>query len=408
MFAIRNLRREKKSGWTYLKVDLDVTETENPFTEDTVWFAIRNKDADMLTDDVYDAFVPFALYLGMFYHQDVHVEGKMSPRLYHNLTHYVMTIFDNFSKHTQRVKLIVDGFREAKKGKKDLIGANFSCGVDSLNTVYSNFIETDDKRFKLNSLFFFNCGQNGYFGEERTKKLWLNRIKMHHEAEKLLGLPTYYIDSNLHAFYSRELPISHIGYVSLLCCALSVQRYVRRYLFANNLSYDEILEGGLDYRDKDLFEYSESYILHLFSTERVEFVIDGCEFTRAEKLERLCDWEVALRGLDVCWNPDENGHNCGVCVKCARTLLVLEAMGKLDNFKDIFDLDAYRKMRQANLCGHVIANNAQANGVIKYLKEHRVFIPPKIYAFPRYLLYRAHRKIKWIRENGTWKPTDKW
>ena len=156
MFIIKNLRKEKIDDWTRLMVDFDITDGEKPFGyQDTLWFAVENKNTDMLSDDVYDAFAPFMLYLGMAYRQDVHIEGKMSPLLYHNLTHYVMTIFDNFSDLTRRINFSVDGFKEAKKSKTQLIGTGFSCGVDSLNTLYSNFVKEEDERFKVNSLFFF-------------------------------------------------------------------------------------------------------------------------------------------------------------------------------------------------------------------------------------------------------------
>lgn len=406
MFVIKNLRKEKAGKWTCLKVDLEVKGGKNPFTQDTIWFAVENKNANMLADDVYDAFVPFVLYLGMAYHQDVHVEGEMSPLLYHNLTHYVMTIFNNFSRRTQPIKLTIDGLKIAEKGKEDLIGAGFSCGVDSMNTLYSNFVMNEDERFRVNSLFFFNCGQNGEYGEEKTKKVWQSRINLHEKARKAMGLPAYYIDSNLHAFYSQRLPISHIGYIGLCCCVLSVQKSVRRYYFANNLSYDEILKYGLEYRDKDIFEYSESFLVHLLSTELLEIVIDGCEFTRAEKLERIQDWDIARKNLDVCVDADVDGRNCSKCSKCMRTLLVLDAMGKLDNFKDVFDLETYRSEKLGGLLDHLFVSNGQNDGVIKYLKERNFDIPPKIIARPEYFLIKVRRKIDWIRKHGTWRPEE--
>lgn len=396
MFTIKNLRKQKSGDWTKLIVDLETSDFDKSLPVDTIWFAVENKNADMLTDDVYDAFAPYLLYLGMFYHQDIYIRGKMSPLLYHNLTHYLMAIFDNFSKYTQPVDFKVDGFKVAKKGKIDLIGTGISCGVDSLNTLYSNFIETNDERFRINSLFFFNNGSHGRYGDEEAYKVWEKRIKMHQNVPKKLGLPSYYIDCNLHAFFSDELPDPILLYTASTCCILSVQKCVKRYLFANNLSYDEILEGGLEYKDIDLFEYCESYAFHLFSTERTQMVIDGCEFTRAEKLERIQNWDIAQKNLDVCIDPDEKGHNCSKCVKCMRTLLVLDAMGKINNFKDVFDLDVYHKMRQVGLSEHIISDNEQCNAVIRYLKERGVFVPPKFYAAPRYLCFRIHRKIKRI------------
>ena len=112
---------------------------------------------------------------------------------------------------------------------------------------------------------------------------------------------------------------------------------------SGNLSYDEICEFYKLSKDFDISEYAESYYPHLISTERFELVIDGCQYTRAEKTEKISDWDFAKRHLNVCVTPDKDGHNCSHCNKCMWTLIPLEAMGKLDEFKKVFDIDIYRK-----------------------------------------------------------------
>ena len=54
--------------------------------------------------------------------------------------------------------------------------------------------------------------------------------------------------------------------------------------------------------------------------------------------------------LDVCVaNPDKRlaleKLNCSRCWKCTRTLLTLEALGRLDAFEKVFDLPYYRTHR---------------------------------------------------------------
>lgn len=39
------------------------------------------------------------------------------------------------------------------------------------------------------------------------------------------------------------------------------------------------------------------------------------------------------------------GKNCGKCFKCKRTLVCLDALGKLDEFADVFDIGYYREHR---------------------------------------------------------------
>ena len=107
MFRLSNLKKSTKDGWTYLSCDFDVTEIKNPFQEKTMWVAVEEKN-------VYDPFVLVPVILGMYYKQDVHIEGNISPRLYHNMQHYLMNIFDRFSDRTSPIKFTVNGFDTVK------------------------------------------------------------------------------------------------------------------------------------------------------------------------------------------------------------------------------------------------------------------------------------------------------
>lgn len=396
MFTIKNLRKEKKGDWTYLVVDFDVKGIKNPFEEKTMWFAVENKNADMLTDDVYDAFVIVSLYLGMHYHQDVHIEGKISPRLYHNIMHYLMKIFDNFSDDTQPIKFTVDGFKKTKKGPIDLVATGISCGVDSLTTIYDNFIETSDEDFRINGLVLANCGTHGDYENEKTRKIWFERAKLNKKAADELGLPVFLVDSNLHAF-THKVNENRMGYLAIYCCAMALQKYIKRYLASSGDSYDSCSEYSLSERDIDIAAYCETYMPHLISTERFETVIDGCQYERSDKIKKICDWDITKKYLNVCLDSKDDMGNCSKCQKCARTLLVLEALGKLDDYQNVFDLDVYRKNRTFLLNQHLIGDTRQCKLLTKYLKKHKKISSIDIViARPRYFLLRVIRKFNKI------------
>ncbi len=393
MFAISNLRKEKNNGWTYLKCDFEVTDIDL-FAEKTMWFAVEDKNEDMLTTDVYDAFVLVPLYLGMHYNQDVHIKGSISPRLYHNITHYLMTIFNNFSDHTKMINFTVDGFKAAKKSNKQLIGTGITCGVDSLTTIYDNYILTNDENFKINSLFLTNCGTHGHFENENTRTIWLDRANLNQKAADELGLKTYLIDSNLHAF-THKVGEQKLGYLAIYSCILCLQKYIKRYVTASGSSYDDGSQFSLMERDIDMAAYAETYMPHLISTEGFELVIDGCQYTRALKTEKISDWDIAKKYLNVCITPLEHGHNCSKCSKCMRTLLTLEAMGKLDEFKDVFDLDVYNKNKKYYKYKFLLSakTNRQSNSLIKYLKEHNVPLPSILFIHTKFFVLRVIKKL---------------
>jgi hypothetical protein len=68
----------------------------------------------------------------------------------------------------------------------------------------------------------------------------------------------------------------------------------------------------------------------LWSTEGLEFVHDGCEATRIEKVALLATSDVCLRNLRVCFKNTNGIYNCGKCEKCLRTMINLHIVGALE------------------------------------------------------------------------------
>ena len=392
MFKLSNLQKFTKDKWTYLSCDFNVTEIENPFQEKTMWVAVEEKNADMLADNVYDPFVLVPVILGMYYKQDVHIDGNISPRLYHNMQHYLMNIFDRFSDRTSPISFTVNGFDTVTRGEVELVGTGISCGVDSLVTIYDNFVNENDPNFKINSLFFVNCGTHGDYEDPASHKKYRDRVALNKTAAEELGLPMYLVNSNFHA-YTHKIGEQKIGYLAIYSCVLSLQKCIKRYYTSSNLSYDEIAEFSKLSRDFDIAEYAESYMPHLIVTENFELVIDGCQYTRAEKTERISEWRFAQKHLNVCVLQADN---CGCCNKCMRTLIPLEAIGKLENFKDVFNLNAYRKYAYRWKCSFVshYGKDAMKTSIVRYARAHDLSLPSVSVAKVYTLCYRILRKIK--------------
>lgn len=74
---------------------------------------------------------------------------------------------------------------------------------------------------------------------------------------------------------------------------------------------------------------SHPVVDHHWSSDRLQFKHDGCEATRVQKIKLIADTPVALSALRVCWMSSGGIYNCGVCSKCVRTMISLEAVGAL-------------------------------------------------------------------------------
>jgi hypothetical protein len=99
----------------------------------------------------------------------------------------------------------------------------------------------------------------------------------------------------------------------------------------------------------DLFPWGTHPLLDpLWSSESIEFIHDGCEARRVEKIEFIAGFDAALRHLRVCYQNLEGMHNCGHCEKCIRTMISLEAAGKLSQcatFERRLDARSVRRLR---------------------------------------------------------------
>ena len=362
-----------------------------------IWFAVKNENAHMLSDDVYDAFVLVPLYMAMYYKQDLHIHGCVSKRLYKNVMNYLQRILCDFSDDLSRVDVHVDGFKESE-GEHNIIGAGISCGVDSLTTIYDRYVHEDDPEYKINALFLFNCGTHGDYGE-KSEQLYQDRYAMNKSAADELGLPVYQVESNLHAFTHPMGPDPKAGYLAIWSCIFSLQRAIGKYYVSSGCSYEQVLSFGKKYHDHDFADFSETYSLPLIRTEQLELIIYGCQYERTQKTEKISDWDLAQKYLNVCV---PQAHNCSKCVKCLRTLFALDVMGKLEKFAGVFDIETYKQHSFWNKCDIVLerGSNVFKCDDYNFAKAHGFKLPSYftayIYLFPSRLkgfTKRAARKL---------------
>lgn len=103
------------------------------------------------------------------------------------------------------------------------------------------------------------------------------------------------------------------------------------------------------YSYADLFPWGSHPLLDpLWSDQAVEFVHDGCEARRHEKVGFIAKHKVALRHLRVCWQNPGGAYNCGRCDKCLRTMINLEIAGALpecSTFHERLDPKRVARMR---------------------------------------------------------------
>lgn len=341
MIEISNLRKHAKGDAVRLEARIKFLDMTSPYPEKTIYFELDKKYAHMFADDSYDAFILIPLWLAMLHKQDLHICGAVSKKLYHNVKWYVQKIFCDFCDALTPVNVTVDNFTDPPKKYGKIIGTGISGGVDSLSTIQDHFVNERDTNFKINALFYFNCGTHSDFGDEKWQETVSNRLVSAKLAAKELGLPCYYLNTNLHAFRKMQ-DWTKVLYIANYSCVLSLSRAISSYYVPSGFNYQQMKKFGNRFRNNDMAEFCESYLVPLIGNERTELILDGGQYRRVDKLKKIVDWDIAKKYLNVCNRYTADGSNCGACDKCLMTLLPLEIMGKLDDYAGVFDVEEYR------------------------------------------------------------------
>lgn len=346
MIEISNLRKICEEGQTILTADVK-SDIERNDIEKSIWISVDNKYSFMLNDKTYDFCLALPLYMAMYYKTDLMICGNVSKKLYRNVVDYIQPIMRSFSPDLEPVRIMVDGFSEVENSQT-VNGTGISCGVDSLATVYKYYELEKDSEYRLTHLFFLNCGWHGSINNPVTMELFNKRADEAEKAANDMNLPLVRVNSNLHAFlYPLD---DQASYFNLYTIVFFLGSAMNRYYLSSSFSYNEVMQYGYKSRGRDFSEYGDPMTLPLYANDTTTIVSDGCQYKRSVKTELIADWKISKKYLNVCCrhsdDPNVDEKNCSECLKCNRTMVALDAMGKLNEYSEIFDLTKYQKNKK--------------------------------------------------------------
>ena len=389
MIRVSNLRKEQLPQTQECRIVCDI---ECPFSAaKQLWFSVPEQFGDWLTDDVYDALMVAMLFPAMYYNQDLSIEGCVSEKLYDNITHYVQPCELAYLDYLYEIRVDVSGFSNTKKANH-LVGTGFSGGVDAFSTLYDRFELEERLNYKLSSLFFYNVGSHGG-GTEKARKKFYARYQYLNPLALELSLPLVPMDSNLFDFYRIEWEFD-AGVFCRSTAILVFERVLDKYYTAYDYSYWEITHlTKLDYG-----AVTDMCIEMMLSTETLEVITDGTQYSRSDKIQRLFQYPLFLKYLNVCVSPNESVLNCSECLKCKRTLLTFDILNHLEDCSRIFDINKYKRCRFTYKCYTVSHRmyDIYAHDNYQLAKRMNYSLPPYVFAWlymsPK-ILRRAIRKF---------------
>lgn len=329
-----------------------------------LWYSVESRYGDCLTTDNLDPFVVGMLVPAMLAREDIHVEGPLSERLHWNLKHYYMRILSSVNPAFHPVRILADELSAARSGPRPAgVATGFSGGIDSFCVLADHFFDAVPPARKITHLIFNNVGSHGKGGQE----LFIDRYERLLPCAHDMGLPFIRIDSNLDTFYRIGFEQTHTP--RNVSAALSLQKVLGTYLYASGLKCEDCFIGPAP--DS---AYSDPFAVHWLSTETIDCISTGWQYSRVTKTVKVAQLEPSHRYLNVCISRHGKG-NCALCEKCARTLVTLELLGKISLYEEAFPLEMYRSSRRRCLAKVLSKRSPLTREILLLAKE-------KGYRFP--------------------------
>lgn len=312
-------------------------------TIETITTEISDNMTEYILTDRCDAFVIGLLHLAISGGYSFKSDIPISEELYYNLVHHFIDALHDETKGMYKPEFdipLISTYQ--KKGK--IVATGISCGIDSLYTVATHSIEIPPS-FKLTHLAFFDIGSHGNQDNQHSQNLAEGRYNICASFAKEYGYTFIYVKSDLCKILEKRGGYSHISNHTYMTgfCVLLLQSGINKYYYSAGHPYQDFRCRKVSVDEDFDASFYDLLTSQTISVNGMHFYSSGGAVSRIQKTKLLSHYPPAFRYLNVCVN---NVHNDGTCFKCMRTLLGIDAVGNLDNFATVFDINAYKKNKK--------------------------------------------------------------
>lgn len=376
MIRVGKVQIQKQSTSVQLYCDFNVDGSP-----DRLWFEVEDRYSGYLAPENGDAFFVILVLFAHLRGEDIEFETPVSARIYYGVVEYLLPGLRIALPESANIRV----FAKTKdfQFSPSAHGTALSLGVDSFHALVSNI----SGPFPVSHVALFNSGAFGELGGEKARKRFKGTAESVARVADKLELPFILVDSNMSEILQAPFVLTHS--IRNISCTLLFPHLFKMFSYASGYPVEHFqLRSVSDATRYDLL-MSKALV-----TESLEVMISGLHERRIDKISDIALYSPALQYLNVCLliesNPflapvSGNVRNCSRCYKCVKTLAAIDALGMLDAFSRVFDIDCYSKRRSANLGWMVYASkrlkDVHASEILQQGKGRAGFIPPTAYWF---------------------------
>lgn len=376
MVELRRIYLEESAEIIYLNADAIIKGEKQ-----CLWYATARENKDYISTSNADAFILFIFIYCVFENLEFKSNVPISKRLKFGLLEILLPIFQEMGFKTTKEMFDLKLEDETKYPEASAIGTAMSFGVDS----FFSYIKGRESINKINYLTLFNAGAFGQYGGEKALGLFeAMKLKViDFASQNKLGF--VWVNTNLNEVF--KMPFVQTHTFRNFACVLVFQKLFKGYYYASGINIKNFKLNKLDPAYYDLINAKA------LATNSLELHISGLTENRIEKTRAISDNEVTFRNLNVCLitpdnknlNSENKSPNCSKCFKCARTMVTLDILGKLDNFSNVFDLKVFNKNKFKYLAElkykQYRSNDVLAKEIFNEAKTKGYNIPIKVYYY---------------------------
>lgn len=309
-----------------------------------LWVEVDRENGRYLSPERSDGLLVGLLWYAMYHGYDIECEAPVTGELLYKLETYLVPTLSKYSTR-MRKPLIKASIAEEQLNGEGAVGTGISCGVDSFHAVCSHY-RHHVRSLRLTHLTLYNVGAFGCFDLSKADAQFEWQINNSRQLAAELGLKLVVLNSNLKALFPTDNRFTHTFSNAFSVYCLQKLWSGGAYFYASS----GVDFASFDVHDADCNDSSHYDLLSLFcfSTHSLSFYSEGGAKTRFDKVRTIVGFEPTERYLQVCCKDD--GKNCGICFKCKRTLVILDALDVVDRYVKVFDVDRYKRHRNDYLC----------------------------------------------------------